>query len=167
MSAPTVPRPERPRRSALALGLLAALALPAGCSRPPPDATPEGALRLFLDDMDDGDDPATIRRAYDLLGPTARANLAGRARRTSLLQGRHVEPWDMLAAGLRVTVNSDDPAYFGGYLDDNVAALRAELGLDDQQVAALARNSFDACFAPEADKHRWKSEVDAALALAR
>jgi hypothetical protein len=73
---------------------------PAGCSRPPPDATPEGALRLFLDDMDDSDDPATIRHAYDLLGPAARANLADRARRTSLLQGRHVEAWDMLAAGL-------------------------------------------------------------------
>jgi adenosine deaminase len=70
---------------------------------------------------------------------------------------------DMLAAGLRVTVNSDDPAYFGGYLDDNVTAVRTELGLDDQQLAALAHNSFDACFAPEADKRRWKSEVDAAL----
>ena len=71
-----------------------------GCSHPPADATPEGALRLFLDDMDDGDDPTAMRRAYELLGPTARANLAGRAHRTSRLQGRQVEPWDMLAAGL-------------------------------------------------------------------
>jgi hypothetical protein len=77
-----------------------ALALSAGCSHPPADATPEGALRLFLDDMDDGDDPAAMRRAYDLLGPAARANLAGRAHRTSRLQGRQVESWEMLAEGL-------------------------------------------------------------------
>ena len=71
-----------------------------GCSHPPADATPEGVVRLFLDDMDNGDDPAAVRRAYDLLGPTARANLAGRAHRTSRLQGRQVESRDMLAAGL-------------------------------------------------------------------
>jgi hypothetical protein len=76
-------------------------ALLLGCSRAPPEATPDGALRLFLDDMDvAGDDPSAIRRAYDLLGPAARANLAERARRTSQLQGRHVVPPDMLAAGL-------------------------------------------------------------------
>jgi hypothetical protein len=70
------------------------------CSHPPPDSTPEGAVRLFLDDMDSSDDPPAMRRAYELLGPTARANLAGRTRRTSRLQGRQVEPWEMLAAGL-------------------------------------------------------------------
>jgi hypothetical protein len=82
--------------------LLFSLGLAAlGCSRPPPDATPDGAVRLFLDDMDSaGDDPAAVRRVYQRLGPGARANLTERARRTSELQGRHVEPWDMLAAGL-------------------------------------------------------------------
>ena len=69
----------------------------------------------------------------------------------------------MLAAGLRVTLNSDGPAHFGGYLGENVTAVRQELGLDDKQFAALAHNSFDACFASAADKLRWKSEVDAAL----
>jgi hypothetical protein len=87
-------------RSGLAAVLAAALPLLSGCSHAPADATPEGAVRLFLDDMDNGDEPAAMRRAYDLLGPTARANLAGRARRTSRLQGRQVEAWDMLAAGL-------------------------------------------------------------------
>jgi hypothetical protein len=72
-----------------------------GCSRPPPDSTPDGAVRVFLDDMDSaGDDPAVVRRAYQRLGPVARANLVERARRTSELQGRHFEPWDMVAAGL-------------------------------------------------------------------
>lgn len=83
-------------RGVLALGI----AILGGCSRPPPDATPERALRLFLDDMDStGDDPASTRRAYGLLGPSARANLGERARRTSELLGRHIEPWEMLAAG--------------------------------------------------------------------
>ena len=45
-----------------------------------------------------------------------------------------------------------------------MTAIRAALGLDTGQLAVMARNSFDACFAPEADKRRWKSEVDAALA---
>jgi hypothetical protein len=71
-----------------------------GCGHAPPDATPDGAVRLFLDDMEAAsDDPRVMRRAYDLLGPAARANLEERAHRTSLLQGRQVAPWDMLAAG--------------------------------------------------------------------
>lgn len=86
--------------AALAFALSAALLGTSGCSRSPPDATPESAVRLLLDDMDSaGDDPASTRRAYALLGPSARANLSERARRTSELLGRHIEPWEMLAAG--------------------------------------------------------------------
>jgi hypothetical protein len=85
------------RRAAVALSL----ALPLlACSRQPPDATAEGAVKLFLDDMEAAsDDPRVMRRAYDLLGPAARANLEQRAHHTSLLQGRQVAPWEMLAAG--------------------------------------------------------------------
>ena len=86
-------------RWAAAFALLASAI--ASCSRPSPDSTPEGAVRLFLDDMEStGDDPGSIRRAYAHLGPAARKSLSERARRTSELQGRHFEPWDMLAAGL-------------------------------------------------------------------
>ncbi len=52
----------------------------------------------------------------------------------------------MLARGLAVTINSDDPAYFGGYIDDNYAAVATELGLERAQLAEMARNSFDASF---------------------
>ncbi len=81
--------------------LLAVSSTPAlGCSRPPPDATPDGAVRAFLDVMEAAEDDAReMRRAYGLLGPAARATLDERARRTSRLQGRQVQPWDMLAAG--------------------------------------------------------------------
>ena len=52
----------------------------------------------------------------------------------------------MLRAGALVSVNSDDPAYFGGYLDDNVAAVRAALGLTDEEVRRLAENSLRSSF---------------------
>ncbi len=72
----------------------------AACSHPPPDSTPEGAVKLFLDEMEAAsDDPRIMPRVYGLLGPAARANLEERARHTSLLQGRQVAPWEMLAAG--------------------------------------------------------------------
>ena len=66
----------------------------------------------------------------------------------------------MLAVGLLVTVNSDDPAYFGGYVDDNLTAVQSEFGLSPQQMATLARNSFRASFLPEAEKLRHIAAVD-------
>ena len=61
----------------------------------------------------------------------------------------------MLDAGLLVTVNSDDPAYFGGYVEANLAGVREALGLTDEQVRTLAGNSFKAAFldAPERERH--------------
>jgi adenosine deaminase len=53
---------------------------------------------------------------------------------------------EMLDAGLLVTINSDDPAYFGGYVDDNFQALERELGLDGETLRQLAANSFRASF---------------------
>lgn len=53
---------------------------------------------------------------------------------------------EMLDRGLRVTVNSDDPAYFGGSVADNFAALQRDLCLDDDALRALARNSLEASF---------------------
>ena len=85
---------------ALTLTLAAGIAPLAGCSRAPPDSTPEGAVKLFLDDMEAAsDDPRVMKKAFDLLGPAAKANLEQRAHHTSLLQGRQVVPWEMLAAG--------------------------------------------------------------------
>jgi adenosine deaminase len=53
----------------------------------------------------------------------------------------------MLARGLRATVNSDDPAYFGGYVADNYVALADHVGLSEEQLITLARNSITASFA--------------------
>ena len=58
----------------------------------------------------------------------------------------------MLRAGALVSVNSDDPAYFGGYLDDNVAAVRAALALTEAEVRQLAANSIRSAFLSEERK---------------
>ena len=71
---------------------------------------------------------------------------------------------EMLERGLLVTVNSDDPAYFGGYVNANYRALRDALGLDDVTLVELARNSFRASFLTEEEKARHLAEVDALAA---
>jgi adenosine deaminase len=58
----------------------------------------------------------------------------------------------MLRAGALVSVHSDDPAYFGGYLDDNVAAIRAALALKEAEVRQLAANSIRSSFLAEERK---------------
>jgi adenosine deaminase len=60
-----------------------------------------------------------------------------------------------------VTVSSDDPAYFGGYVENNFAALRT-LGLGDEDLRRLAANSFDAAFIDDATRNGWKAELDRA-----
>ena len=66
----------------------------------------------------------------------------------------------LLDAGLAVNVNSDDPAYFGGYVADNLAATAHALGLTSSQVVQLAANSFDASFLPAGDKGRHRVDVE-------
>ena len=68
----------------------------------------------------------------------------------------------LLAAGLVATINSDDPAYFGGYLNENFVQTFAALpGLGAREGYMLARNSFEASFASAADKARWIAALDA------
>ncbi|WP_397474870.1 adenosine deaminase [Pusillimonas sp.] len=72
----------------------------------------------------------------------------------------------LLRRGLRVTVNSDDPAYFGGYLADNYMAVAQALDLSRDDLAVLARNSILACFLPEQEKNFLLDELDNYLARA-
>ncbi|HEX9095093.1 MAG TPA: adenosine deaminase [Candidatus Dormibacteraeota bacterium] len=66
----------------------------------------------------------------------------------------------LLDRGLLVTVNSDDPAYFGGYVADNFGASAAALDLSREQLLALARNSFVASFLPDETKRAYFRELD-------
>ncbi|MFZ9337684.1 MAG: adenosine deaminase [Limnohabitans sp.] len=67
----------------------------------------------------------------------------------------------MLEQGVCVMLNSDDPAYFGGYLNDNYVQTFAALGLNASHAYQLARNSFEAAFVNEAQKHAWQTQLDA------
>jgi adenosine deaminase len=65
----------------------------------------------------------------------------------------------LLDAGLCATVNSDDPAYFGGYVNANFHQLFAATGLTAAHAWQLAANSFEASFAPAADKAAWRERL--------
>lgn len=67
----------------------------------------------------------------------------------------------LLAAGLRVTINSDDPAYFGGYIGENFLQTQAALKLSAGELQTLARNAFKASFLPEAEIAKHLAAVDA------
>lgn len=69
----------------------------------------------------------------------------------------------MLAAGFKATVNSDDPAYFGGYINENFLATASALDLTRDDVIALIRNSFDASFLPAAEIAALHQRLDAYL----
>ena len=131
-----------------------------------PDYVREALDLLGVERVDHGvrsmEDPGLVARLRDEQIALTVCPLSNVALRVVAALGDHLLP-SMLDAGLLATVNSDDPAYFGGYVDDNLAAVRHVFGYDDARMAALARNSFDACFAPEADKQRWKAEVDSWL----
>lgn len=67
----------------------------------------------------------------------------------------------LLRAGLMVTMNSDDPAYFGGYLTENYLACADALGLTPAEVYRTARNGFEASFISAADKTKFIAALDA------
>ena len=132
-----------------------------------PDYVREALEELRVERVDHGvramEDPELVARLRDERIALTVCPLSNVALRVVGTLVDHPLP-AMLDAGLLATVNSDDPAYFGGYVDDNLAAVQNAFGYDDAQLAALARNSFDACFAPEADTRKWKAEVDSWLA---
>jgi adenosine deaminase len=66
----------------------------------------------------------------------------------------------LVARGLLVTINSDDPAYFGGYVADNITAVAEAFDLGREDVAQLARNSFRAAFLADSEKEAYLAEVD-------
>lgn len=65
-----------------------------------------------------------------------------------------------LKAGLLATVNSDDPSYFGGYVNDNYKQVAKAVGLDAGEVVKLAKNSFAASFISDADKQKGVDAID-------
>ncbi|MCU4639739.1 adenosine deaminase [Acinetobacter courvalinii] len=66
----------------------------------------------------------------------------------------------LLQKGVHVTVNSDDPSYFGGYMNDNFIAIQQALDLSNDELKQLAINSFEASFISDEEKQKWIAEVN-------
>jgi adenine deaminase len=105
------------------------------------------------------EDPALVRRLARERMPLTVCPLSNlKLRVVERLEDHNLKR--LLDQGLCVTVNSDDPAYFGGYITDNFLAIQKALGLTDTEIVTLARNSFEASFLSPADKSRWLGAVD-------
>ncbi|MGH3234063.1 MAG: adenosine deaminase family protein [Streptosporangiaceae bacterium] len=107
------------------------------------------------------EDASLIRRLAADQVPLTVCPISNVALRAVGSLAEHMLP-SMLAEGIKATINSDDPAYFGGYIDANYAAARDEMDLSDDQPVTLARNSFDACFGTERQRAQWQAELAAA-----
>jgi adenosine deaminase len=70
----------------------------------------------------------------------------------------------LMDKGVLVTVNSDDPAYFGGYVNQNYLAISAALGLGRDAIAAIVRNGVRASLLTAPEKQKALAEIDRALA---
>lgn len=133
----------------------------------PPAYVDEALDRLGVDRIDHGnramEDPALVARLAAsgmTLTVCPLSNL-----KLCVVDDMANHPLDrMLAAGLKVTVNSDDPAYFGGYVADNYRAVTQARGLSRADLAQLARNSFTGSFLPEATVARHLVAINAFVA---
>lgn len=129
----------------------------------PPEYVWEAIDVLGIDRIDHGnrslEDPALVRRlAKDRMAltvcPLSNLRLCGVKRMEDHPLRR------MMEAGLFVTLNSDDPAYFGGYMNENFASVGSALGLSAADLRQIARNGFAASFMPEAEKAAALAEFD-------
>ncbi len=105
------------------------------------------------------DDPALTRRLADEGTPLTMCPISNwRLKGIPTLADSPVGA--ALDAGLLVTVNSDDPSYFGGYLNDNYRAVHEHLGVDAAGIVRLAKNSFAASFLPDREKQARLDAID-------
>jgi adenosine deaminase len=131
----------------------------------PPDYVREALLDIGVDRIDHGnrsmEDEGLIAVLRDTQIPLTNCPLSNLS--LCVIDDLKESPVKaQLELGLMVTVNSDDPAYFGGYIGRNYEQAAAALGLSDSQIVQLAKNSFAGSFLPEAEKRRFMAEVEAA-----
>ncbi|MEU2717193.1 adenosine deaminase [Streptomyces sp. NPDC007205] len=132
----------------------------------PPEYISEALDVLGVERVDHGlrcmEDPELVERLVRERIPLTLCPLSNVRLRTIDTLAGHPLP-AMLDAGLLCTVNSDDPAYFGGYAGDNFAAVHRTLGLSGDRLRELARNSFLASFLEDDEERRarYLAEVEA------
>ncbi|MEU6603538.1 adenosine deaminase [Streptomyces shenzhenensis] len=132
----------------------------------PPEYIAEALDVLGAERIDHGlrclEDPALVERLVRERIPLTLCPLSNVRLRAVDALTEHPLP-ALLDAGLMCTVNSDDPAYFGGYVGDTFDAVREALGLTEDRLRELARNSFLASFLEDDEerRRRYLAEVDA------
>ncbi|QTN19084.1 adenosine deaminase [Brevundimonas sp. AJA228-03] len=130
----------------------------------PPAYVWEALDLLRIDRMDHGnrsmEDPALVRRIV-AEGMTLTVCPLSNHRLCVVDDLKDHPVPEMLRQGIRVTLNSDDPAYFGGYVNENYRQLAAAVGLTREQLTLMAKNSFAGSFLSEADKAARIAEVEA------
>jgi adenosine deaminase len=131
----------------------------------PPDYVRDTLDLLKVDRIDHGnrslEDEALVARLRDAKMTLTVCPLSNLKLR--VVKDMHAHPLRrMLELGLRATVNSDDPAYFGGYVMDNFAAVIEALDLSENQIRTLAKNSFAGSFLNDGQKRAQLAAVEAA-----
>jgi adenosine deaminase len=123
----------------------------------PPEYIWEALDLLKVERIDHGvrclEDPALVERLAKEKIPLTVCPLSNvKLRVFDTLEQHNLK--ELLAKGLHVTINSDDPAYFGGYIGENYRRTQQALDLDADDIRTLAKNSFEASFLSDAEKER-------------
>lgn len=130
----------------------------------PPEYVREALDRLKVERIDHGirseEDPALMQRLIDEAIPLTVCPLSNLRLCVVSDLAQH-NAARLLRQGALITLNSDDPAYFGGYIADNYIQCAASLGLHPDELVALARNSFKASFLPDEEKEVWLDRLGA------
>ncbi len=129
----------------------------------PPDYVGQALDLLGAERIDHGvrsmEDPQLVRRLADEQVPLTVCPLSNVKLRVVDQLSDHPLP-AMLEAGLSVSLNSDDPSYFGGYVADNYEAVASQLQLTEADLIGIAKNSFRACFVEDDQKRAFVIEVE-------
>ncbi|MFI0398750.1 MAG: adenosine deaminase [Thiolinea sp.] len=128
----------------------------------PPDYIIQALDLLKVKRIDHGvrcvEDPALVERLIQLQMPLTVCPLSNTKLCVFKTMAEH-NILELLERGVKVTINSDDPAYFGGYMTENFIAVADALNMSKAQALQLAQNSFAASFLPAAEKARWVNEL--------
>lgn len=126
--------------------------------------------KLHVQRIDHGirceEDPVLIKRLVDIKMPLTVCPLSNVKLKVFDTMAQH-NVLKLLKEGLKVSLHSDDPAYFGGYLNDNFIALYEAQGMTMRQAAKLAKNSFKSSFLPKSVRIRYIHMVEEYLEKAQ
>lgn len=110
------------------------------------------------------EDPALVARLREQYIPLTVCPLSNVALHNVSSLSQHPLK-QMLQAGLNVSIHSDDPAYFGGYINENYSAAQKALHLSQEQIVTCARNSFQSAFLDNATKDEYLKKLESYCAL--